>query len=573
MSATPQLNTPDLPATAAAIDQEVDRTLQLVDSWLDLAPAGPAQIIHRELLVLSPLDHCGPAVLLACHEATVFVPTREPLSWDPVRHGLFFRRLYERLRGERPWLSPEPLRALLDAEDFVTQAVQQLACAVDDLQSVESDRFDLVLSHATLERVADVPRVLSELCRITRPAGHGVHRLDYRDQRDHDRPLEHLTMEADAFQRLFSECSGACGNRWRPAAMEHEAQQAGFDVSAAPIELTAEEPYLNDVLPRLHGDYRGLDLDALRTLAGSLLMRKRRALNSEYPQETDHPQTLAHSLCRYAFVAPFVAGRRVLDIGCGAGLGTRALLAAGADSVIGLDRRPEALEIAREQDPRSTPEAWLEHDLEGGLPFAEASFDVVVALEVLEHVRAQEQLIAEIRRVLSNRGLAFISVPHRPFELFWAGLAGEPNPYHLHVPSREEFETMLADFAVVELSAQVDMVSSLVLPLADEPAANGDPGQQGTLLVGGNTTLSERGSIVLIAAASREESFRLSRPTPVAHAWGNHQESLGGAIQHNQDLDRWAETLRHERNGAVNRLRWGELGDLPEPLSAQPSPR
>src|SRR5438876_441137 len=73
--------------------------------------------------------------------------------------------------------------------------------------------------------------------------------------------------------------------------------------------------------------------------------------------------------------------RLVLDVGCGSGL-LLELLGGDGHRVVGADLRPEGLRRAREADP----EAWLVRADATDLPFRDACFDLVLLLDVLEHV-------------------------------------------------------------------------------------------------------------------------------------------------------------------------------------------
>jgi 2-polyprenyl-6-hydroxyphenyl methylase/3-demethylubiquinone-9 3-methyltransferase len=88
-------------------------------------------------------------------------------------------------------------------------------------------------------------------------------------------------------------------------------------------------------------------------------------------------------------------GRRVLDLGCGKGRFASHLRRAGAE-VIGLDLSASMLASATGLD-RVRASAKR-------LPFAEGTFDAVVAIEVLEHVGAVGPTLEEARRVLKEGG-------------------------------------------------------------------------------------------------------------------------------------------------------------------------
>jgi len=108
--------------------------------------------------------------------------------------------------------------------------------------------------------------------------------------------------------------------------------------------------------------------------------------------------------------APTSSGKRLLDLGCGTGIAMTELESAGY-SVVGLDYSAEALRFSRS---RNTGAELLQGDA-ARLPFADASFDVVVSLDVMEHVEDDVAMAAEIRRVLKPGGSAVINVPAHPF--------------------------------------------------------------------------------------------------------------------------------------------------------------
>ena len=106
-----------------------------------------------------------------------------------------------------------------------------------------------------------------------------------------------------------------------------------------------------------------------------------------------------------------VAGRRILDAGCGAGALLAALRERGAD-VSGIDKSAVMLELARRRlgdvaDLRVT-------ELGSTLPFPDGTFDDVTASLVLHYLEDWGPALAEIRRVLKPGGRFIMSVNH-PF--------------------------------------------------------------------------------------------------------------------------------------------------------------
>lgn len=105
-----------------------------------------------------------------------------------------------------------------------------------------------------------------------------------------------------------------------------------------------------------------------------------------------------------------LAGRRALDLGCGTGRHTRALLEAGA-SVVAADLTPAMLRRAR-VGLEGRGVGWLRIALPGPLPFADATFDLVVLGLVAEHLDDLDGTLVEVARVLAPGGCCLLSALH-----------------------------------------------------------------------------------------------------------------------------------------------------------------
>ena len=105
-----------------------------------------------------------------------------------------------------------------------------------------------------------------------------------------------------------------------------------------------------------------------------------------------------------------VTGLRVLDLGCGTGRHALWMAARGA-AVTAVDFSQGMLTEARRK-PAADKVQFLVHDLHEPLPFADASFDLIVSGLVLEHLRDLGQFFAEARRVLRPHGRAIVSAMH-----------------------------------------------------------------------------------------------------------------------------------------------------------------
>ena len=108
-----------------------------------------------------------------------------------------------------------------------------------------------------------------------------------------------------------------------------------------------------------------------------------------------------------------VAGRRILDAGCGSGPIAVKLRDRGA-TVAGFDSSAEMLALARE---RLGPDTDLRiADLASPLPYPDGTFDDVIAALVLHYLRDWTGPLAELRRVLKPGGRLITAVDH-PFAI------------------------------------------------------------------------------------------------------------------------------------------------------------
>jgi SAM-dependent methyltransferase len=147
---------------------------------------------------------------------------------------------------------------------------------------------------------------------------------------------------------------------------------------------------------------------------------------------------LAHESI-YAFAARFAAGRDVLDAACGTGYGSAMLAAAGAASVLGIDR--EGRRVAYAASHHAAPNLRFERrdcrDLDGLGPFG-----LVVSSNTLEHLDDPEPFVAAAHRLLSPGGFLLVAVP--PI-LSSADLAAHgANAFHASNLSVREWARLLA---------------------------------------------------------------------------------------------------------------------------------
>lgn len=124
--------------------------------------------------------------------------------------------------------------------------------------------------------------------------------------------------------------------------------------------------------------------------------------------EREEKQRLVFNLLTTHCLQPVT---RYLDVGCGDGRWTADIhrFLGQPIQTTGVDFSERAIRFAR----LITPEIDFQLHQGEALPFAESSFDLVTAIEVLEHVedRSERLFLHELRRVLTKNGLLILTTP------------------------------------------------------------------------------------------------------------------------------------------------------------------
>ena len=144
----------------------------------------------------------------------------------------------------------------------------------------------------------------------------------------------------------------------------------------------------------------------------------------------------------YQQIGERLVGKRVMDAGCGLGLGTARLAQAGA-LAIGVDKVGEHIDFARSCYP------WLvfsKVDLALGVKFY-PTFDAVVCIEVLEHLDDPYACIRTCVRNMKPGGRMWFSTPNA--RAFPGGHSG--NPEHVREYTSEEASELLGVFGDVRV--------------------------------------------------------------------------------------------------------------------------
>jgi ubiquinone/menaquinone biosynthesis C-methylase UbiE len=130
-----------------------------------------------------------------------------------------------------------------------------------------------------------------------------------------------------------------------------------------------------------------------------------------YDTDQNRTRDLAGTILRQ--VELNLAGRNVIEVGCGTGRNTEWLARpdAGSTNIVALDFSEEMLARARARVAARRVH-FLQHDVRAKWPLPDASADVIIAMLILEHVEHLEPFFAEAARTLSANGELFICELH-----------------------------------------------------------------------------------------------------------------------------------------------------------------
>ena len=165
-------------------------------------------------------------------------------------------------------------------------------------------------------------------------------------------------------------------------------------------------------------------------------------LHQQWIDAIDHPvallraeNALRNPWIQEVMVKTFPYPCKVLDIGCGGGYLTNYLAQKG-HLVSGIDLSEQSLAIAKSEDRTDSVDYKRASAYE--LPYSEGIFDVVCAMDLLEHVEKPAQVVAEASRVLKKGGLFFFHTFNRNFLSYFMVIKGvewcfSNTPSNMHV--------------------------------------------------------------------------------------------------------------------------------------------
>lgn len=279
--------TPALRAVRRLRDQirpsnDVDATVQGILDRLRVRreKIGDERIRGGDLLEIGSGVEFGLALLLV-HLGARRVVNVEIDPHDFVWRSALYRLLVERARRSTPSLDlgwpPEGLieepggKVVRPDPAKITLHLGRSAASMPE----QDESFDVTFSVSVLQHIRrkDLPRVASELYRLTRPGGVGYHRIDLRDLESPE-PFGHLQYTEKEYLLMYGN-RRAYTNRFRMDDLRAIFQRAGFpEVRFEDIKLYEDEERFDKMRPFLAEEFRKKDRAMLLARSCMLVLRR-----------------------------------------------------------------------------------------------------------------------------------------------------------------------------------------------------------------------------------------------------------------------------------------------------------
>ena len=139
-----------------------------------------------------------------------------------------------------------------------------------------------------------------------------------------------------------------------------------------------------------------------------------------------------------------LAGKHVLDVGCGGGILTDSMARKGAD-VLGIDLASKALRVAQLHALEAqTPNVrYREVSVEALASEQPGSFDVVTCMEMLEHVPDPASVVRACAELVKPEGWVFLSTIHRNAKAFLLAIVGAEYVLNMLPRGTHEYAKMI----------------------------------------------------------------------------------------------------------------------------------
>ena len=182
-------------------------------------------------------------------------------------------------------------------------------------------------------------------------------------------------------------------------------------------------------------------------------------MSSERFEENTIPIYLIQSaIQKYLFAVKHLTGKKVLDIACGSGYGSKIMYEDKPFlEVFGCDKDKSTIQFANEKYSKYIK--FVNCDVYS-TNFKDDYFDNVVSFETLEHLKDGYLFIKEIKRILKNNGILILSTTNRVYD---EKVTKNVNPFHEKLYSYDELNELLSNnFKHVKILGQKETLSEIM---------------------------------------------------------------------------------------------------------------
>lgn len=176
------------------------------------------------------------------------------------------------------------------------------------------------------------------------------------------------------------------------------------------------------------------------TFAGIMIsmFSKKMIFRGERPSLSDIE---GQHLAKYKFALRYCKGKKILEIGCGSGYGTKYMAENGVKEITAYDVDPSAISFAIKNSSHENIK-FAEGDAE--TLKEKSKYDVVLSFELIEHLEQPRKLIELAKKSLLKSGVFILSTPNKAFSILDQGKPS--NPYHVYEYYPNELKELLLNF-------------------------------------------------------------------------------------------------------------------------------
>ena len=167
-----------------------------------------------------------------------------------------------------------------------------------------------------------------------------------------------------------------------------------------------------------------------------------------------------------------LAGKRVLDVGCGGGLLSEAMARRSAQ-VTGIDLGPQTIEVAELHALESkVPVSYARESAETHAAGNAGAYDIAVCMEMLEHVPEPDSVLRALRTLVKPGGHVFVSTLNRNLKSYLLAIVGAEYVMNLLTRGTHTYERFIKPSELARWARAAQLTVEDIAGLAYDPFQN-----------------------------------------------------------------------------------------------------